>query len=225
MQNLDLVRVAVALVAGYLLGGIPFGIIVPRLIGGTDPRTIGSGRTGGANVSRAVGFRWAAVSGLLDVAKGSAAVLLIVAIGGGPVPQVLAGLAAIVGHSRSPFIGFHGGRGVAPATGGAIVLAPIILIAIFPVFVLTILLTRISSIGSLSASLIGGLAMIVVTAVTPLVPIYFVYGVGVPSLIWAFHLDNLGRLLRGEERRIGRRSKQAAADAVAADARADPETR
>jgi glycerol-3-phosphate acyltransferase PlsY len=225
MQNLDLVWVAVALVAGYLLGGIPFGIIIPRLIGGPDPRTIGSGRTGGANVSRAVGFRWAAVSGLLDVAKGSAAVLLIVAIGGGAVPQVVAGLAAIVGHSRSPFIGFHGGRGVAPATGGAIILAPIILLAIFPVFALTILLTRISSIGSLSASLIGGLAMIAVTAVTPLAPIYYLYGVGVPGLIWAFHLDNIGRLLRGEERRVGGRSKPAAADAAVADAGADPEPR
>jgi glycerol-3-phosphate acyltransferase PlsY len=165
------------------------------------------------------------VSGLLDVAKGAAAVLLIVAIGGGPVPQVVAGLAAIVGHSRSPFIGFHGGRGVAPATGGAIILAPIILLAIFPVFALTILLTRISSIGSLSASLIGGLAMIAVTAVTPLAPIYYVYGIGVPGLIWAFHLDNIVRLLRGEERRIGRRSEPVAADSVVADAGVDPETR
>ena len=211
MQNLDLVRVVVALIAGYLLGGIPFGIIVPRLIGGPDPRTIGSGRTGGANVSRAVGFRWAAVSGLLDVAKASVAVLLIVAIGGGPVPQVAAALAAIVGHSRSPFIGFHGGRGVAPATGGAIVIAPIILAAILPVFVLTILVTRISSVGSLSASLIGGVAMVAITALTPLAPIYFVYGVGVPGLIWLFHIDNIGRLMRGEERRIGRRSGSAAA--------------
>jgi glycerol-3-phosphate acyltransferase PlsY len=225
MQNLDLVRVAVALVAGYLLGGIPFGIIVPRLIGGPDPRTVGSGRTGGANVSRAVGFRWAAVSGLLDVAKGSVAVLLIVAIGGGAVPQVVAALAAIVGHSRSPFIGFHGGRGVAPATGGAIILAPLILLVIFPVFALTILVTRISSIGSLSATLIGGLAMIAVTAVAPLAPIYFVYGVGVPGLIWAFHLDNIGRLLRGEERRVGGRSKPATADAAVVDSGADSETR
>ncbi|HEU6440286.1 MAG TPA: glycerol-3-phosphate acyltransferase, partial [Terriglobales bacterium] len=119
MQTLDLVRVAFALVAGYFIGGIPFGILVTRLIGGTDPRTIGSGRTGGANVSRAVGFRWAAVSGLLDVVKASVAVLLVVAIGGDAVPQVLAALAAIVGHSLSPFIGLHGGRGVAPATGGA----------------------------------------------------------------------------------------------------------
>jgi glycerol-3-phosphate acyltransferase PlsY len=209
MQNLDLIRTLVALVAGYLLGGIPFGIIVPRLIGGPDPRTVGSGRTGGANVSRAVGYRWAAVSGTLDVAKASVAVLLIVAIGGGPVPQVVAALAAVVGHSRSPFIGFHGGRGIAPAAGGAIILAPIILIAILPVFVLGIVLTRISSIGSLAASLVGGIVMIVVTAVTPLAPIYYVYGVGVPGLIWVFHLDNIGRLLRGEERSIGRRSRAA----------------
>jgi glycerol-3-phosphate acyltransferase PlsY len=220
MQNLDLVPVAVAFVVGYLLGGIPFGIVVTRLIGGTDPRTIGSGRTGGANVSRAVGFRWALVSGLLDVAKASAAVLLVVAIGGGPVPQVIAALMAIVGHSLSPYIGFRGGRGVAPATGGAIVLAPVILLAIFPVFALTILLTRISSLGSLSASLIGGLAMIVVALVTPLAPIYFVYGIGVPGLIWLFHLDNIGRLLRGEERRVGRRGKGAPVDA-AADATAE----
>jgi len=205
MQDVDLVRVAVAIVAGYLLGGIPFGIIIPRLIGGPDPRTLGSGRTGGANVSRAVGFRWAAVSGLLDVAKGAVAVLFVVAIGGGAVPQVAAALAAIVGHSRSPFIGFHGGRGVAPATGGAIILAPVILLAIFPVFALTILITRISSLGSLSASLIGGIAMAVVTAVTPLASIYYVYAVGVPGLIWLFHVDNIGRLLRGEERRVGRR--------------------
>jgi glycerol-3-phosphate acyltransferase PlsY len=209
MQNLDLIRTLVALVAGYLLGGIPFGIIVPRLIGGPDPRTVGSGRTGGANVSRAVGYRWAAVSGTLDVAKASVAVLLIAAIGGGPVPQVVAALAAVVGHSRSPFIGFHGGRGIAPAAGGAIILAPIILIAILPVFVLGIVLTRISSIGSLAASLVGGIVMIVVTAVTPLAPIYYVYGVGVPGLIWVFHLDNIGRLLRGEERSIGRRSRAA----------------
>jgi glycerol-3-phosphate acyltransferase PlsY len=221
MPNNDLVPVAVALVVGYLLGGIPFGIIIPKLIGGADPRTIGSGRTGGANVSRAVGFRWAAVSGLLDVAKGSAAVLLIVAAGGGPVPQVAAALMAIVGHSRSPFIGFHGGRGVAPATGGAIILAPIILLAIFPVFALTILVTRISSLGSLSASLIGGITMIVYAAVAPLAPVYFIYGIGVPGLIWLFHYDNIGRLLRGEERRVGRRSKAEATDQVAGEAPTD----
>jgi acyl phosphate:glycerol-3-phosphate acyltransferase len=224
MQNPDVARVLVALIAGYLIGGIPFGIVVTRLVGGPDPRSIGSGRTGGANVSRAVGFRWAAVSGLLDVAKGSIAVLLIVAIGGGPVPQVAAALAAIVGHSRSPFIGFHGGRGVAPATGGAIVLAPIILVAILPVFVITILITRISSIGSLSASLIGGLAMVVVAAVWPLAPVFFLYGLGVPGLIWLFHADNIQRLLAGKERRIGTRLTATAASPARAREGSGPES-
>jgi glycerol-3-phosphate acyltransferase PlsY len=203
MQTIDILPAAIALIAGFLVGGIPFGIIVPRLIGGPDPRTLGSGRTGGANVSRAVGFRWAAVSGLLDVAKGAAAVLLIVAIGGGIVPQVLAALAAIVGHSRSPFIGFKGGRGVAPATGGALIIAPFILAVIFPIFVIVIAVTRISSLGSLGASLIGGVAMVTATFVLPLAPIYFLYGVGVPGLIWLFHHDNIKRILSGKERRIG----------------------
>jgi glycerol-3-phosphate acyltransferase PlsY len=205
MQTLDIVRAIVALVAGYLVGGIPFGIIVPRLIGGPDPRTVGSGRTGGANVSRAVGYRWAAVSGLLDVAKAAAVVLLIVLIGGDAVAQVLAALAAVIGHSRSPYIGFHGGRGVAPATGGAIIISPLILTAIFPIFVLTIVITRISSIGSLAASAAGGIAMIVLAALTGLPPIYYVYGIGVPGLIWLFHLDNIQRLVSGKERRIGPR--------------------
>ncbi len=207
MQTIDLVRVAVALVAGFLLGGIPFGIIITRLIGGTDPRTIGSGRTGGSNVARAVGFRWAAVSGLLDVAKGALAVLLVVAIGGDVVAQVAAALAAIVGHSRSVYIGLHGGRGVAPATGGALILAPVILAVIFPIFVLVIAVTRISSLGSLGASLIGGIVMVVATAILSLPPVYYLYGIGVPGLIWLFHVDNIQRLLAGKERRIGPRSQ------------------
>jgi acyl phosphate:glycerol-3-phosphate acyltransferase len=202
MQTLDIVRAAVALILGYLVGGVPFGIIVPRIIGGPDPRTIGSGRTGGANVSRAVGYRWAAVSGLLDVAKGAAVVLAMMVVGGDAVAQVFAALAAVVGHSRSPYIAFHGGRGVAPASGGALIIAPYILAAILPVFAISIAITRISSIGSLSASLVGGIAMIVVAAVTGLPPIYYVYGVGVPGLIWLFHWDNIGRLISGTERRM-----------------------
>ena len=204
MQTIDIVRAVIALVAGYFVGGIPFGIIVPRLIGGPDPRTVGSGRTGGANVSRAVGYRWAAVSGLLDVAKASFVVLVVVAIGGDVVAQVIGAFAAVIGHSRSPYIGFHGGRGVAPATGGALVIAPYVLLAILPIFVITIAVTRITSIGSLSASLAGGIAMVAVAAVTGLPPIYYVYGFGVPGLIWAFHADNIGRLLSGTERRMGK---------------------
>jgi glycerol-3-phosphate acyltransferase PlsY len=213
MPTNEIARSALALIVGYLLGGIPFGLIVPRMIGGPDPRTIGSGRIGGANVSRAVGYRWALVSGLLDVAKAVVAVLLMAALGGGAVPQVLAALAAIVGHSRSPYIGFHGGRGVAPAAGGGIILAPWVVLAILPIFVIGIALTRITSVGSLSASAAGGVIMLVATAVVPLAPILYLYGLAVPGLIWYFHRDNIQRLLAGQERQIAfgpRRSDTAA---------------
>lgn len=203
MQTTDLLRVAFALTAGYLLGGIPFGVIVTRLVGGRDPRTVGSGRTGGANVSRAVGYRWALVAGLLDVAKASVAVLIVIAIGGDVVAQVAAALAAVVGHSRSPYIGLQGGRGISPATGGALVIAPLVLAAIFPIFVITIAVTRIASLGSLAASAVGGLVMVVSAIVLNLPPVYLVYGVAVPGLIWLFHLDNIERLLSGRERRLG----------------------
>jgi glycerol-3-phosphate acyltransferase PlsY len=200
---IDALRIASAVAVGYLLGGIPFGIIVSRLAGGPDPRTIGSGRTGGANVSRAIGFRWAAVSGLLDVVKAAVAVLLVMVIGGGLVPQVLAALAAIVGHSRSPYIGLHGGRGVAPAIGGSLVLAPFILAVILPLFVAIVAVTRTSSLGSLGGSAAGGVTLVVLTAVAPLPPIYYVYGLGGAGLIWLFHVDNIQRLLAGKERRLG----------------------
>ncbi len=203
MQMPELALVALAVVGGYLIGGIPWGVIVPRLAGGPDPRTIGSGRIGGANVSRAVGFRWAAVSGLLDVAKGAAAVLLVVVLGAGPVPQVVAALAAIVGHSRSPFIGLSGGRGVAPGTGGALVIAPLIVAVIAPVFFVVAFATRYSSLGSLAGSAVGGIIMVAAAVVMPLPPIYIVYGIGAPGLIWLFHHDNIRRLLTGKERRFG----------------------
>ena len=101
-----------------MIGGIPWGVVIARVTGGPDPRTIGSGRTGGANVMRALGPRAAAASGLLDVLKGIVAVVLAIVVGGGLGLQILAALAAILGHSRSPFIGFSGGRGIAPASAG-----------------------------------------------------------------------------------------------------------
>jgi len=83
-------------------------------------------------VSRAVGFRWAAVSGLLERGQGCGRRAASSSPSARPGGAVAAALAAIVGHSRSPFIGFHGGRGVAPATGGALIIAPPILAVIFP---------------------------------------------------------------------------------------------
>jgi glycerol-3-phosphate acyltransferase PlsY len=188
--------------AAYFIGGIPFGIVVARLVGGRDPRSIGSGRTGGANTLRAIGPRWALVSGLLDAAKGSVAVLIPRLLGFGPEFEVLGALVAIVGHSRSPYIGFGGGRGVSVAWGTLVVIQPLVALAILPVFGGVILATRISSLGSLAGSLFGGLLVIALVELQSLPVSYDVYAIGSVALIWIFHHDNIARLLRGTERRI-----------------------
>lgn len=195
---------AVAIVGvSYLIGGIPWGVIVARVTGGPDPRSLGSGRTGGANVMRALGPRLALVSGLLDAAKGAAAVLLAWALGAGTAVAVVAGMAAIVGHSRSPFLGLGGGRGVAPGFGALFALQPLVAAAIIPVFAIVTLVTRYSSVGSLTASAVGGLLLAAATAIAPLDPWLYLYAAGGSLLIWVFHADNIGRLLSGRERKIG----------------------
>ena len=202
---MDLPTLAVAvgtIVAGYLIGGIPWGIVVARLVGGPDPRSLGSGRTGGANVMRALGFRAALVAGLLDAAKGSVAVLIAMVLGTDPIVQVLAALAAILGHSRSPYIGLRGGRGVAPAWGALLVIQPVVAVLVIPVFVGVLLLTRISSVASLATSVVSGIGLLVAVAVVPMPAAFAVYAVLGAAMIWLFHVDNIQRLLAGEERRI-----------------------
>jgi glycerol-3-phosphate acyltransferase PlsY len=195
---------AVALtVAAFFIGGIPWGVIVARLSGGPDPRTIGSGRTGGANVMRAVGPRLALLSGLLDMLKGTAAVLLARWVGAGIEVEVLCGLAAIIGHSRSPFLGFSGGRGVSAAFGAALVLAPLAAAILLVAFLVVLAITRYTSLASLVSAVVGGVVLAIQVIVTGQPPALLVFAVVGPLLIWLFHLDNIGRLLRGEERKFG----------------------
>lgn len=199
----ELLRAAAIIVASYLIGGIPWGVIVARVTGGPDPRSTGSGRTGGANVLRALGPRRALVSGLLDAAKGSVAVLLARVLDAGTGVEVIAALAAIIGHSRSPFLMLGGGRGVAPSWGALLVFQPLIAIATIPCFALVIAITRYSSLGSLSASLAAGAMLAAATAMIPLDPWLYLYAAGGTLLIWLFHTDNIQRLLSGQERKIG----------------------
>jgi glycerol-3-phosphate acyltransferase PlsY len=178
-------------------------VIVARVSGGPDPRTIGSGRTGGANVMRALGPRLALVSGLLDMVKGTAAVLLALLLGAGPEVEVLAGLAAIVGHSRSPFLGLSGGRGVAPAFGAGLVFSPIAALVTLVTFLGVLAAFRYTSLASLTGSLVGGIVFAVQVVATGMPTALLGFAIGAPVLIWLFHLDNIGRLVRGEERKFG----------------------
>ncbi len=209
---MDLTSAAVAvgsIVAAYLIGAIPFGVVMARAVGGPDPRTLGSGRTGGANVLRAMGPRVAVVAGLLDLLKGTVAVLIPMALNASLLVVAICALTVVIGHSRSIYIGFHGGRGVSPAFGALIALLwPIGLLTallVVPVFFAVVLLTRYSSLGSLIGSALAGVILVSVILAQGLSPVNLIYAIGGPVLIWYFHADNIQRLMAGTERKIGSR--------------------
>src|SRR2546423_6082691 len=143
---------AVLVAAAYISGSIPTGVIVARLAGGPDPRTVGSGRTGGTNALRALGRKWAAVVVTGDVLKGAAPVLLARLLGAGPTVEVLCALAAVVGASWSLFLGFRGGRGVGTGVGTMLVIQPLAVLLATPVFVAVVPITRHRSLGALVGS-------------------------------------------------------------------------
>ena len=192
------------ILASGLLGAVPFGILVTRLFGAEDPRESGSGNIGATNVLRTSGWKSGVLTLLLDVFKGVAAILFAryaVSLGYAPVLEPLAALAAVLGHMYSPFTGFRGGKGVATGLGvfALLIPGPTALAAL--VFILVAAVTRYVSLGSMFAA-----------ATAPLAGYWMNYPAvvcalsGVISLlvIWK-HQDNIGRLMRGEENRIGRK--------------------
>ena len=200
-----------AIGAAYLIGAIPWGVVIARVVGGPDPRTMGSGRTGGANVMRALGPRVAVVAGVLDLLKGCVAVAIPELLGADILVVGLCALAAIIGHSRSIYIGFRGGRGVSPAFGALLVLWPVVALVIIPIFFVIVRFTHYSSLGSLIASALAGGVLVVLILVQGLPPAHLVYAIGGPALIWLFHWDNIQRLLTGRERTIDSRGARATA--------------
>jgi glycerol-3-phosphate acyltransferase PlsY len=200
----ELARDALLVVVAYLCGSIPVGVLVARASGGPDPRTIGSGRTGGTNALRALGRGWAAVVVLGDLAKGAGPVLLARLVTGDPVIEVLTGLAAVIGASRSIFLGFGGGRGVGTGVGTMLVIQPVAVLLATPVFVVVILVTRYVSLGSLlgSAALLPAMGLIWLVANGSVPPAYLIYAAVGPALIWLTHADNIERLIKGTERKF-----------------------
>jgi glycerol-3-phosphate acyltransferase PlsY len=185
-------------IAGYLMGSIPFGLLLTRAFGAGDVRQIGSGSIGATNVLRTGRKGLAAATVLLDAGKGVAAVLLARFLW--PDTEGVAAVAAIVGHCFPLWLRFKGGKGFATAAGVLLALAwPVFLIcaAIWAVMVAT---TRISSVSSLTATLaapvIAGLMGREALSVTFL---------AVAIVVFFQHRANIGRLMRGEEPRVGQR--------------------
>jgi glycerol-3-phosphate acyltransferase PlsY len=193
-----------ATLGAYLTGSIPFGLLVARATGGPDPRAIGSGRLGGTNSLRALGRRRAVVVSTGDVLKGFLPIVAVRAVGGDDLLVSLAALCAVIGATRSVWVGFKGGRGIATGVGTALAIAPLAVAVAAPFFFLLIWRTRIVSIGSLAAALAFAPAALIARATSGAsIDIGFAaYAIIGPALVWIAHADNIARLRNGSERRF-----------------------
>lgn len=202
--------IAVAL-TGYLLGSIPFGVLISKRRARVDVRQHGSGRIGATNVLRTAGGKAAAMVAGLDVLKGVLAVvfagMIVAKIGdfglGVVAAQVVAALAAVAGHNWSVFLKFHGGRGVATFFGGLIALCPPAALFGGEVLILGTGLTRYASLGSI-AGVVGAYTILVPLTIMNDFPIeYLTYALIGTLVIIVMHRDNITRLITGKERRLG----------------------
>jgi glycerol-3-phosphate acyltransferase PlsY len=196
--SLALPYYAFALVIGYVLGSIPFGLILTRLAGVADLRAIGSGNIGATNVLRTGRRGLAAATLVLDALKGTAAVLLADRLGGQDL-AILAALGAFLGHLYPVWLRFKGGKGVATYIGVLLALVWQAALAFCIVWLLVAFVTRYSSLSALVAS-----------AATPLLLWWDMYlqeaqlFLLLTILLWIKHRTNIRRLLTGAETKIGR---------------------
>lgn len=205
---------------GYFLGAIPFGLIIGKLVRSIDIREYGSGNIGFTNVLRNVGKKAGAVTLICDIGKGAVPTLIAAAIVGDSTSeigsftfddqgaQVVAAVAAVIGHNWSVYIKFQGGKGVDTSLGGLFAMSPFIGLACLIIGVTIIATTRYVSL----ASMLGGISGVVI--LTPLVitdhePIeYLVYALIVAFLILIRHRDNIQNLRAGTERKIGQKGEK-----------------
>ncbi len=194
---------ALLLVAvGYLLGSLSFAVLLVRWRTGKDIRAEGSGNAGATNVLRAHGKGLAILVALLDIAKGTAAVLLVGLVTADRRYAAAAGFAAILGHVFPLYYGFRGGKGVATAVGAFLALAPFAILVCLAVFLLIVITTRYVSLGSVvSIVLLPPMAGLLFHAPRAVI----LAAAATAVLVVLKHLENLKRLARGEERKLGRR--------------------
>jgi acyl phosphate:glycerol-3-phosphate acyltransferase len=195
---------ALLILTGYVLGSMPWGYWLPRLLEGVDIRRLGSGNTGAANVWRILGFKIGLSVALLDIAKGLAATLVGAWLGS-EVVGLLAGIAAMIGHWRPLFMRFgRGGKIVATTGGVALALAPLATLAAAAVWIVAFLATRYTSVGSMLSAATLPLFAVLFGASRPVVA----FAAGAALAIFVLHRGNIARLLSRTENRVelGRRT-------------------
>jgi glycerol-3-phosphate acyltransferase PlsY len=204
--------IAAAVVGGYILGSIPFGVIVMRAAGAGDPRAIGSGNIGATNVLRSGKRGLAALTLLGDGGKGAVAVLLAwlvtrhASIQAQAVLTSLAAGAAFVGHLFPVWLGFKGGKGVATFFGTLLAAAWPVGLAAGATWILVAAVFRISSLAALVAVAVAPIIALLLGRPWPIVALAAVMAV----LVYLRHLPNIQRLVKGEEPRIGGSKKGSA---------------
>ncbi|MGH7779284.1 MAG: glycerol-3-phosphate 1-O-acyltransferase PlsY [Candidatus Binataceae bacterium] len=196
----------VLVIGAYLIGSIPFGVIVGRMRG-FDPRAIGSGNIGMTNVARAGGASAAIITFVGDVLKGALPVIFARAAGFPPAAVAWAAIGAFVGSICSVFIGFRGGKGVSAALGIWLSISPIAVLIAAVVFAIVFAIFRIMSIASLAAAIAIPPA---VAALHPANP-YLLLAIVITALVILRHHANIARLIRGEEPTVRAKGKSDAA--------------
>lgn len=212
-------KIVLAIILGYLIGSIPFGVIIGRKFAGIDVRNYGSGKMGATNVLRTAGRKAAILVGVLDMAKGVLAVIFAGLIVGNDfwiignfglgmlVSQVCAALAAVAGHSWPVFLKFRGGRGVATYFGGLVALCPAAALFGGEVLILGIGLTRFVSFGSI-AGVVGCYAILIpLTLLNGFSYVVLLYALVGAIVIIVMHRDNIVRLFKGKERKFGEKAE------------------
>jgi acyl phosphate:glycerol-3-phosphate acyltransferase len=185
--------------AGYFLGAIPFGIVVSKAMGLPDPRTVGSKNVGFTNVLRVSGTKAGVLTLLGDLGKGWVMGWAAMQWLTGESSIMVVAMSPIVGHLFSPFLGFKGGKGVATALGSVLGLSPSMGVLLLLIWLGTVAIWRYSSGGALAAF---GLFP-VVAIVNEQRQEFLVFSIIVSTLIWIKHKDNIVRLWKGTESKIG----------------------
>lgn len=201
------IAVGLAVVGSYLLGAVPFSFLIPKLFYGVDIRRHGSGNVGATNVVRTLGKGPGFACFALDLAKGALPVAMCQAVPGVPAwLAVVAAAFAVVGHSKSVFLGFGGGKAVATGVGTIVALNPLVGLACLAIWAIVFLATRVVSVGSITAALaLPGLMMALPNPFrggqNP--DVYTYYAIAAGAFVILRHRENIRRIMDGTEPKFG----------------------
>ncbi len=197
-----MLQIAIAIVMGYLIGSIPTGYLIVKAKTGQDIRKVGSGSTGATNVKRVLGKKWFFIVMLLDAIKGALPVVLAIlflhAYSQYGLTPVAAAVAVLLGHSKSVFLGFTGGKSVASGVGTILALNPLVGLIVAVIWGIITWVSKYVSLGSIIALAVSPFIMWAFKQPAG----YIAYcALGAVYIIW-LHRENIKRLIKGEENKV-----------------------